>query len=307
MIRRCYLRELDLANLTATTQITANQVVLKPFQMSLNGAPVNADVDLNLGVPGYRYAVNFNASRVPVGPMANSFSPAYRSQAKGDLLAALNLKGEGITGPSLQKNLAGTLGLSLTNAEIQLVGPRAKALLTPIALVLGSTDLLKSPLNWLGTEVDVRAGKLNLKQFSIVSPAFIAGAAGEIPLAARLQDSPIRDWPVNFALRRSFAEKLNLAPRGDRSSDYVALPNLVKATGTLGAPETKTDKLGMLQLGARAVTALPGSVGKEASKFIGQADSLLGGRLTGAPNTNAPATNARPASKVLDLFKKKTK
>jgi len=112
------------------------KVTLDPFQLTLNGAPVSAKTDLNLGVPGYQYDVAFTADKIPVEPLANSFSPEYRSQAKGELLASLQVKGAGTTGASLQKNLSGAFGFTFTNANIQLAGPKARKLITPIALVL---------------------------------------------------------------------------------------------------------------------------------------------------------------------------
>jgi hypothetical protein len=113
--------------------------------LALNSAPVSAEADINLGVAGYEYAVAFNGDRIPLEPLANSFSPTYRGQAKGEVLAAFKIRGAGVTGPSLQKNLAGALNLSFTNAEIQLVGARAKALLTPIALAWVTRIFLNLP------------------------------------------------------------------------------------------------------------------------------------------------------------------
>src|SRR5262249_46090317 len=53
-IGHCYLREVDIANFQTTTKIDAGHVVVKPLQLALNGAPVNANVDLDMGVPGYK-------------------------------------------------------------------------------------------------------------------------------------------------------------------------------------------------------------------------------------------------------------
>ncbi len=305
-LTRCCLRELEISNVVMSARVEGSRVTLKPVQLTLNGGPISADVDLDLGVPGYQYAVNFSANKLPVEPLANTFSPVYRGQAKGDLLARLAIKGAGITGPSLQKNLAGGGNLVFTNAHIQIVSPRAKALLTPIALVLGVNDLLKSPLNWLAADVKLGEGKINLSQCNVVSEAFTAGTAGEITLASVLTNSPIHNWPVNFALRRSLAERVNFVPKdAPPDSPYVTLPAFAKIAGTIGDPKTRTDKLALLQLGAQAVTALPGNVGKEAGKALDKFGGFLGG--PSAANTNTAATNTTPASKLLDLFKGKKK
>ncbi|HXJ73005.1 MAG TPA: hypothetical protein VNM37_09130, partial [Candidatus Dormibacteraeota bacterium] len=307
-IGRCYLRELILSKVTAGARVETNRIILNPISALLNDAPMTAAVDLNVGVPGYQYDISFKGDRLPLEPIANSFSPQYRGQAKGFILAALNIKGEGVTGPSLQKNLGGGLQLAFTNAEIQLVGPKAKALLTPIAVGFGYPEILRSPLRWLGADAKISQGKLQLNALNLVSPAFTAGTRGEIPFATKLAQSPIRDWPVDFALPRAIAEKLKLAPKdGTATNEFVPLPNMVKAVGTLGNAETKVDAVALLQFGARTLTEIPG-VGKDASKLLNQADSLLGGRLTGHTNasTNAAPTNSLP-HKLGDLFKPKSK
>ncbi|HWN23653.1 MAG TPA: hypothetical protein VNN16_00970, partial [Candidatus Sulfotelmatobacter sp.] len=50
-IGHCYLREVDIANFQTTTKIDGGHVVVKPLQLALNGAPVNANVDLDMSVP----------------------------------------------------------------------------------------------------------------------------------------------------------------------------------------------------------------------------------------------------------------
>ena len=312
-VGRCFLRELVLSDVNASARVESNRITIKPIVALLNGRTNTASIALNVGVPGYEYDITYNGDHLPLEPIANSFSPEYRGQAKGDIFVALNLKGAGVTGPSLQKNLGGALQMSFTNAEIQLVGPKAKAMLTPIAVGLGYPDLLKSPLRWFGADAKIAEGKLRLNQFSLVSPAFIAATHGEIPFAAKLSESPIRSWPVDFSLPRALAERLKLAPKdASATNDFVPLPNLVKAVGTLGNAGTKFDSVALLQLGARTLTEIPG-LNKDASKLINQADSLLGGRLTGntnAASTNQPSTNApaNPLSRKLgDLLKPKGK
>ena len=109
-IGRIYLDEVDVSNLQATVKLNGNRVLLTPFQLFLNGAPVNATADLNLGVPGYQYDVSANADRIPIAPLADTFSPAYKDKAKGDLLLNVQVKGAGITGTNLHNNLTGDVG-----------------------------------------------------------------------------------------------------------------------------------------------------------------------------------------------------
>ena len=76
-IARLFLREIDIANFKSVTKVDGSLVTMKPLEMSINGGPVDAAVDLDLSVPGYKYDVVFKANRIPAEPIANSFSPDY--------------------------------------------------------------------------------------------------------------------------------------------------------------------------------------------------------------------------------------
>ena len=51
-IGRLYLHEVEIADWQATTKIDGGHVVVNPFKLALNGAPVNSTVDLDLGRDG---------------------------------------------------------------------------------------------------------------------------------------------------------------------------------------------------------------------------------------------------------------
>jgi hypothetical protein len=295
-IGRLYLRQVDVSNLVATARFDGGHVVVKPCQFALNGAPVNATADLDLGVPGYKYDIAFNANKVPLKPLVNSFSPTYSDKAQGDLIANIQIKGAGVTGRNLQKNLTGQANLSLTNANIQIVGSKVKAVLTPIALVLGAPELLSSPLDYVTAELQLGDGKIETRKFVAHSAAFLAESQGTIPMAEVLMSSPLNQ-PVDIALAQGVGGKLGLANLPAEGS-YTKLPTFVHLTGTLGDPSAKTDKAVIAGLTARSIG---GAVG-------GQAGSLLqgiGGLLSGQPaaGTNAPSGNQPILPNPLDLFR----
>src|SRR5439155_24609068 len=66
---RCYLREVEITNFLTDAKIDSGHVLLNPFKLALNGAPVSTTVDLDLGVPGYKYDLTFNAGAVPLAPL----------------------------------------------------------------------------------------------------------------------------------------------------------------------------------------------------------------------------------------------
>ncbi|HTI99808.1 MAG TPA: AsmA family protein [Dongiaceae bacterium] len=328
-IGRLYLHEVAVTNLQTTVKLDGAKVALQPFQLTLNGAPVAADANVNLGVPGYEYDLNFTATKVSVAPLADTFMPAYKGQAKGDLSASAKIHGAGITGVNLQKHLSGDASLVLTNANIQLVGPKAKALITPIAFVLGLNELLTTPLNALQVQVKMGNGQVTLSKFEAASVAYQADTAGSIPIAPVLNDSPIANWPVNLSLSRDLAGKARLLTSDTPTNVmFVQLPAFVHLNGTLGKPEATTDKLVIAGLIARSVGGIPGVVGGKAGNVIQGIGSVLTGTTTNVPvanevggglgkllqatggllggqNTNTPATNAPVRNLLEDLLRKK--
>ena len=317
-IGRFYLREVDAQNFQLVAKLDGSHVLLKPAQLTLNGAPISASADLDLSVPGFKYDVTFSANGVPVEPLANSFSPTYSGQAKGTLIASAQLKGAGVTGRNLKNSLAGQADLSFTNAHIQIVGPKMKAVLTPIAFVLGAPELLRSPLDYLTASLRAGGGKIEVPAFVAHSESFRADSQGVIPIADVLNDSPLNQ-NIEVSLARDLANKLRFT-NVPTNVAYMKLPTFVHLKGTLGSPDPKTDKLVILGLTA---SGIGGAIGGRAGSLIGNVGSLLGGkpapvavpdtnRSPATATTNAPASNVQPKPQnpvggLLDLFKKPKK
>ncbi len=319
-IGQFYLREIAITNLQTVGKIVGNKINLNPVHLAINGAPVKANVDLDLGVKGYRYDVGFSADRIPLEPIANSFIPDKRGQYKGDILANVQVKGAGVTGVNLKKNLAGQVSFSYTNAEIQIVSPKLRAFLTPIALVLRVQDILNSPLNWVDSQVDLGNGQINLKKGEVVSQAFKADTAGVIPIYDVLTNSPLNNLPVNFYLSRGLAQKASLVPANTPAdATYVLLPNFVKLKGTLGDPKPDVNKLAITAIIGKSVGGLVGGSAGQILQAPGNIIQGVGGILGGQPantntTTNTPAATNKPApsgavneliKEGINIFKKK--
>jgi hypothetical protein len=307
------LHEVEITNLQATAKLDGGQVLLKPFQFTLNGAPVNATVDLDLGVPGYKYDITFGADGIPVEPLANTFSPTYRGQAKGTLIAKAQIKGAGVTGRNLKSSLNATASFSFTNANIHIVGPKVKAVLIPISLALRAPELLQSPLDYVSANLRAGAGKIEVTTFTTHSAMFRAESQGVIPISDVLNDSPL-DQPIEISLPRELLAKLRFS-NVPTNAPYGKLPQFVQVQGTLGNPQPKTDKLVIAGLTAGG---LGGAIGGKAGGILQGVGGLLGGNLQPTPTqtnsipatTNAPATNVQPQDPVkdiLNLFKKPKK
>jgi hypothetical protein len=276
-------------------------VVVAPCQFALNGAPVKAAVDLNLGVPGYQYEVNFNANRVPIAPLADSFSAAYKGKAKGDLIADTTIKGAGTTGANLKKTLAGNVDIVLTNATIDIdtknpdAGKLAKFIsgtVTIISTALGLNEVLTSPIIGVDVHTKMGDGKITATEIMAGSAAFQAQLAGTITIADVLTNSTIDNWPVHVALARSSAQRLGwVAPGAPASQSYFSLPDFVTLNGTVGIPGTKMDKVVLAEIVGRS--------------GLGVANTLTGKAANGSTNTVENVLKSKAAKEIFNLFKKK--
>lgn len=304
-IGRLYLREVDIANFQTTATLDGGHVVLKLCQPRLNGAPVTASVELDLGVRGYKYDIAGNGAKIPLAPLVNSFSSTYRNKAKGDLVADIEVKGAGITGRSMQKSLTGEITLVVTNANIQVVSPNVKHVLAPIALVLGAPELLSTPLDYINADLQLGNGKIETRKFTAHSAAVLPESQGAIPIADVLMDSPLSQ-PVEVSLPRALASKLRFG-NVPADAEYMKLPTFVHLAGTLGDPTAKTDKAVIVGLTASGVA---GALGGKDGGVLQGIGGLLSGQSPAA--TNAPSTtktNKPPAGQSqpinpFDLFRK---
>ena len=319
-IGRMHLRKIAVSNLVMNARATSNAIVLKPVSWTLNGAPVSADADLDLGVKGWRYDLGLKLDRVPAQPIVDSFLPGYEGQFLGSLLVDTRIKGAGVTGLNLKKSLAGNIGFSLTNVNIQVVSPKWKPLLTVIGTALRLTEVAQSPLNAIYSDIRLGGGTIDLKGVTVESEAFRADIVGAVQIADVLNDSKLPELPVKLQLRRSLAKKANLLPDGTpEDAKYAPIQDFVKLKGTLGAPEADIDKgvVTLMVLKSTPVGDVTGAAGgilKGGANVVG---GVLGGIFGGGTNapaagvtnapagsTNAPAgtTNAAPKNPLEGLL-----
>ena len=259
--------------------------------MTLNGGAVNLKALLNLAVAGYQYDVNATLADVPIEPLANTFIPEKKGQYKGTLLTSAQIKGAGVTGPNLQKNLGGQFGLTLTNADIKVLdNPRLQKILRPIALALRIPELANSPLNWVDARAVISNGTINLPVTTAESSVFRAGLSGTITMVEILTNSTLNRLPVDLALSRNVAERARMAPSDLATNvQFVTLPQFVSIGGTVGEPKPQIDSVAVGRILAGTIGTF---VGGDAGKILRGLGNLGQGGGTNQTGTNATSTNA---------------
>ena len=324
-IQHLYLHEVHIAGLSGTVKLDDSHLVLNPFQLTLNGAPISASVDADAGVPGFKYDVSFNAAAVPLAPLVNSFQPSQKGIVGGHFSALAKITGAGVTGASLKKNLAGQFDFGSTNLNLAATNMPTKTLKVLVgaiaeipglvqnaggvgggllkgALGLGSStnvDLNKSAVDSIVATGTIGAGKITVEKLLIQSPAFQAHAPVTITLDPVLTNS-ILNVPVSVALERSVASACYLAGNAPATDTYVQLPAFLTMQGTLGNPQKHIESAALVKLALQGVAA-SGAVKGTGGQVLQGVNALLGG----SSSTNSTgATNSSPANNLLRGFLK---
>ncbi len=338
-VAQFYLREIAATNFQATVKIDGGHVLLKPFQLTLNGSPMLATADVDMGVPGYKYAVTFNTASVPFAPLWNTFNPEDKGEVSGTLSAHENFSGVGFDGESLQKTLAGTFDIATTNLNLDVNKIKSPALSLIVAVVaaapelanpttaasaisrlssavsgrvLGrssgglSEDISKSPIDIISARGSATNGVVKVDQVVVRSTVFEADVTGTVTLAPVLTNSAI-NFPVSILLSESIAQRSGLGNVGStNAAGYVKLPDFFVEKGTLGEPKASISVTalgkGILQ---EFVPGLGGGNGTNGSGNLLQGvGNLLNGSGSHTNQPNQPATNQSPVNNLLNKFLK---
>ena len=311
-IRRLYLREVEINDWQMTVKIDGGHVVVNPFKLTLNGAPLNSTVDLDLGVPGYKYDASLSALAIPLAPLVNSFQPERKGMLGGTLTAQGKLGGAGTTGASLKKSLTGQFDMTSTNLNLSVDSIQGNTFYTRLLKTLvktitvipdlaknpgsaatsflqgltgsgssssssgASADLAKSPINSIILHGTAGSGRVDLQKAIVQSPTFEAQASGTITLAEVLTNSPLQ-IPVSVSLERSAAQRLNMAGNTPTNATYAKLPDFLTMKGTLG--NAKAD-INYTALASALLQGTGGTAGQSGGGLQG-----FSGLLSG--NTNA--------------------
>jgi hypothetical protein len=288
-INRLYLREIAISNWIGNVTIRSNVVQLNPFKLELNGGAMNVTGNFDVGKPGYVYELGFNAKNVPLAPLANSLNLVNSNQLQGTFMADAQLRGAGVTGPNLRKNLGGNLDFALTNINYTVGGPVIRMILVPISLALKAPELTESPINWVAGQTIISNGVVHVQNTSVESEAFLAALAGTVTLENVITNSTI-NLPMNFSLRRSLAEKSGILPANTPEDvKFASLGNIYSIRGTVGAPQPDPNKTALAGLALRGVGGLVKD--EKASQIIGGLGNILSGNKASSTNSGA-ATNS---------------
>ncbi len=294
-----FAREIAVSNYVTKVAIVGSKVNVDPVSLTFNGAPLNARADLNLGVPGYEYDVALKIHHLPIAPLVDTFSPEFKGKIKAEILTDVAIKGAGITGVNLKKNLNGHAGTTLTNAVMNVL--EKGILMKSVATLLQAPEILEPPLDYLNAQLKIGQGAVNIEDFIVQSAAFQATATGNITLDDTLTNSAI-DVPIGIKLSKNLAKNVKLAGV-DPNAKYTPLPDFAAIGGTVGAHKVKLDRGRLLAVGiqaaqAAALNAIEGAAGaavnvtEKATQTLNKlTEGTVGGILGALGDSKAKSTS----------------
>lgn len=312
-IKRLFVHDIAISNWTAKISVDRGVVRLDPVELSLNGAPITSRVKLDLSVLGYGYDLDLTTDRMPIAPINDLFDPASAGRLAGTFTLKSHFQGSGITGPSLQKNLAGQFEMGATNLNLAIAQLKSPVLKMLVSVILGvpaaiknpaealgnllsrlsgnttsassqsgwADELSKSPIDALQVNATVGSGKVQFQRTTVQSRAFLAESSGTILLAPILTNSPLAA-PVVVSLRRPLAESVGLLPADSPTNAvYVKLPDFLSLKGTLGNPKSELNYFSLAKLALKSGGGVGGQSGKgvteKGSNLLQGLDNLLNG------------------------------
>jgi len=339
-VAQFYLREIAATNFQTTVKIDGGHVVLKPFQLTLNGSQIRATADVDMGVPGYQYAVTFNATNVPFAPLWNTVNPTEKGQEGGTLSAYVDLAGIGFEGEALQKSLKGTFDIGTTNLNLDVSKIRNPILRSIVAVVAKVPDIAnnpleagkdlatgivsqtfgkltgslsdevsKSPIDIITARGAVKDGKVTVDQAVVRSTVFEADVnKGTVTLAPVLTNSAI-NLPISIWMSAPIVQRFPViaSSSGATNAGYVKMPDFYVEKGTLGDPRPSINAMAFgKDVIQRFVPGLGGGGTNGSGGLLQGVGNLLqgGGGKTNEAGTNQPATNQSPVNNLLNRLLK---
>jgi hypothetical protein len=140
-------------------------------------------------------------------------------------------------------------------------------------------QLEQAPIEVISVQATAGNGRINLPSAIVQSSAFEADATGGVTLNSVLTNSTI-NIPVTVSLSQALAKQLNVtSTTASANAAYVALPQFLTMTGTIGNPKANIDKLALAGVVVHSVTG-----------------NLL--------NPNPSGTNASPVGNLLNQLLK---
>ncbi|MBN2452497.1 MAG: hypothetical protein JXR77_19080 [Lentisphaeria bacterium] len=169
-------------NVACTLKLRDSVLTMDPLSGTLNGAPVSGKAVVNLAVKGFDYQVEAAVGQTDAGPLIGAFSPKLNGTV-GAMLSGMNadFRGQGITMPSLRRNLNGSLSAGASNVSVAGIPGQAQ-----LAQRLSVPELATIALETADLKARIENGRVLIDGLNSRAPQHRLGAVGSIGLDGSL-------------------------------------------------------------------------------------------------------------------------
>lgn len=231
-VEKLFYKQLVVKSLSTVYNLNHDILTLSKIQGALQkGGTIKGDVKVDLGKEGFAYKVNLHLDRMDVNNI-NFLIPSSVGMMQGKGSLNMQLEGQGITPPSLEKYLNGQVQLALTDGKFS-----GNPVWQSVARFLDVDALANPEFKAFNTDMRIRNGKINIhgKANERNYGLNLKGQAtvmGKLNLLARIR--------LNHGLvQRSKSRQLFAIVPKDKNGDYL-IPLLIK--GEIKAPKVTLDK-----------------------------------------------------------------
>jgi uncharacterized protein involved in outer membrane biogenesis len=308
---RLHQNQIDQLRLLA--EVTHDAIRIPQLNLRLDSAPIDVKGEIQLQKPGFEYNLQASVAPLEVRELVNNWVPDMRGKVQGILSSDLSLRGAGLTGPSLRKNLKGSFRLDVRDGQIVILDEaelKNEGLLSlrrllggvmgtvATALGLEPHELMRPPLTELRIDAQLGDSRLTLSDFLAVNPEIHVGTRGEILLEDDLPASRIRKMPITLGVSTNVAKRARIYRIDRVREDRVFLPPFVSVEGTLGQPKINWDKSVITGLVLTGVTENIRLKDERAQQVLEGLGGLLSGEGPPPPRPTPTPSAAPPPGAV---------
>jgi len=266
-------------DVACTARLENSVITIDPIKGSVNGSAFSGTAKANLAVQGLDYATTFTLAATDWAPFVKTFAPNLASSVQGSLSGVtLELAGQGITGPSLQRHLRGRIDTGAKGITVQGLPGQAS-----LAQKLSVPQIEKIEVTEAEIKARIQNGRVHLETFRETAPDHTLGATGTIGLdeslaldvglgiGGTLQTTLTQHAAAGYVFRY-FTQQGN----------YMVSPAPLPLEGTVRKPKFNKERF-LAELGKAGATSLvqgllAGKVNTEGG-LAGALNDLTGGRL----------------------------
>ncbi|MHA1575687.1 MAG: hypothetical protein ACTSXL_06100, partial [Alphaproteobacteria bacterium] len=230
-------REIDFAPFKIYSSLSNNFLNIITRDVKLNKGPVFAELNAELGVPGYSYEAEIDADNIPLTPSVNSVFHEAHNDISGNLFAEGQISGKGVTLKNINENLKGDCFATIKDGKFL-----DFAILEKIGKKIKFDSLRSHVFSICELKADIKDGFFNINKLQLKSKTISLDVKGKIDFDEKL-DLNILMGLSGGAIETILSNqhyKVNFL-KAIVADNFYKMPFPIKLGGTISDPRIEAD------------------------------------------------------------------